>query len=50
MKKDVLYSTNINIRISPELKQKLDRVAKANGVRPSELIRYFIANLPEEER
>ena len=47
MNKRVEYSCNLNLRLTPELRDKLARVAAKNQIRQSELIRQFIRNLEE---
>lgn len=46
-KHTVEYNTNLNIRISHELKDKLTRVAEKNDIKASELVREFIRRLEE---
>ena len=41
------HDVNINIRISSELRENLNRVAEKNNLKSSELIREFIRRLEE---
>lgn len=47
MKNCVEYDVNLNVRVSKELRDKLQRVAVKNNIKASELIREFIRRLEE---
>ena len=47
MNKKIEYDVNLNIRLSRELRDKLNRIANKHNIKQSELIRQFIRELKE---